>query len=139
LGLADDNPFPVPPGLRRISYIVEIRELTSGRRGIRRANRTMLKATFGARYAEAWLALCRDDRASRTGRMTAMMKSPFSDPTPPNDLAVVGENKNDPSQLLLLGADGHYYAYSLPEGETEEVDPDDNWEVESTPSQELFT
>lgn len=70
---------------------------------------------------------------------TIAMKSPFSDPTPPNDLAVIGENKHDPSQLLLLGADGHYYAYSLPEGETEEVDPDDDWEVESTASQELFT
>lgn len=70
--------------------------------------------------------------------MTAM-KSPFSDPTPPNELAVVGENKNDPSQLLLLGADGHYYAYSLPDGDTKEIDPNDDWEVEATPSQELFT
>lgn len=69
------------------------------------------------------------------------MKSPFSDHTPPIDLAVIGENKHDPSQFLLLGADGHYYAYSLLGGETEEVDPneDDDWEVESSASQELFT
>ena len=68
-----------------------------------------------------------------------VMKIPFADSTPPNELAVVGENKNDPSQLLLLGADGHYYAYSLPEGDTREVDPNDDWDVEFPASQELFS
>jgi hypothetical protein len=67
------------------------------------------------------------------------MKSPFAVPTPPNELAVVGENKNDPSQLLLLGADGHYYAYSLPDGDTKEVDPNDDWDVEFPATQELFS
>jgi hypothetical protein len=59
-------------------------------------------------------------------------------PTPPNELAVVGEKKDDPEQLLLLGVDGRYYAYTLPEGDTEPVEPDDNWEVESD-TDDLFT
>ena len=59
-------------------------------------------------------------------------------PNPPNDLAVVGENKEDPEQLLLMGPDGQYYAYSLPAGEPEPVEPDDHWEVEPTPTEELF-
>lgn len=58
--------------------------------------------------------------------------------TPPNELAVVGEKKDDPEQLLLLGVDGHYYAYRLPEGAAEPVEPDENWEVESEPD-DLFT
>ncbi len=58
--------------------------------------------------------------------------------TPPNELAVVGEKKDDPEQLLLLGVDGHYYAYTLPDGDTEPVEPDENWEVESEPD-DLFT
>lgn len=66
------------------------------------------------------------------------MKIAFSDPEPPNELAVVGENKEDPSRLLLMGSDGHYYSYSLPDGDTREVDPDDDWEVEFPSSQELF-
>jgi hypothetical protein len=60
-------------------------------------------------------------------------------PTPPNELAVVGENKEDPEELLLLGSDGNYYAYHLPEGDPELVEPDEHWEVESTPEEELFT
>ncbi len=67
------------------------------------------------------------------------MKSPFSDPTPPNELAFVGENKDDPTQLLVMGTDGSYYAYSLPDGDTRVVEPDDHWNVEPTSSQELFT
>jgi hypothetical protein len=59
--------------------------------------------------------------------------------TPPTELAVVGENKDDPEQLLLLGSDGNYYAYNLPAGEPEPVEPDEHWEVESTPNEELFT
>jgi hypothetical protein len=62
------------------------------------------------------------------------------DPTPPNELAVVGENKDDPEQLLLLGEDGNYYAYNLPEDDTQPVEPDDRWNVEiDSDSGELFT
>lgn len=66
------------------------------------------------------------------------MKSPFSQPTPPTELAVVGENKRDPSQLLVMGADGSYYAYSLPDGDTRAVEPDDHWTIEPVSSQDLF-
>jgi hypothetical protein len=62
----------------------------------------------------------------------------FEFPAPPNELAVVGEKKDDPEQLLLLGVDGRYYAYTLPEGDTEPVEPDENWAVEAD-TDELFT
>lgn len=57
---------------------------------------------------------------------------------PPNELAVVGEKKDDPEQLLLLGVDGRYYAYTLPWGDTQRVEPDEDWAVEAT-TDELFT
>lgn len=66
------------------------------------------------------------------------MNFPLSSPTPPTELAVVGENKDDPEQLLLLGSDGNYYAYSLPNGDTQPVQPDDHWSVESESPQDLF-
>jgi len=66
------------------------------------------------------------------------MKSPFSEPTPPTELAVVGENKLDPSQLLVMGVDGSYYAYSLPDGTARVIDPDDRWTIEPVSSQDLF-
>jgi hypothetical protein len=60
--------------------------------------------------------------------------------TPPNELAVVGEHKEDPEQLLLLGADGHYYAYTLADGNPTPVELDEHWEVEAASTQEeLFT
>lgn len=66
------------------------------------------------------------------------MKSPFSNPTPPNELAVVGENKDDSSQLLVMSNDGTYYAYSLPDGNARIVEPDDHWSIEPIASDELF-
>jgi hypothetical protein len=59
--------------------------------------------------------------------------------TPPTELAVVGENKDDPEQLLCLGPDGNYYAYMLPDGAPEPVEPDDHWNVEPASPEELFT
>ena len=68
------------------------------------------------------------------------MINPLAPPTPPTELAVVGEHKHDPEQLLLLGADGHYYAYSLPDDRTAPVEPDETtWSIEPASSQELFT
>jgi hypothetical protein len=67
------------------------------------------------------------------------MGNPLSDDTPPNELAVVGEHKDDPLQLLVMGTDGHYYAWSLPDGETREVEPDETWDMEPTSSEDLFT
>jgi len=51
---------------------------------------------------------------------------------------VVGENKDDPSQLLTMGTDGSYYAYSLPDGATQPVEPDEGWVMESDSPQDLF-
>jgi hypothetical protein len=67
------------------------------------------------------------------------MKIRFVNPTPPNELTVVGENRDDPSQLLMMGTDGSYYAYSLPDEDWSVVKPDDRWVVEPVPSPELFT
>ena len=68
------------------------------------------------------------------------MKRPFqeSGSPPPNELAVVGERKEDPSELLLMGSDGHFYAYTLPDGEPEEIVPNDEWQIETTSPEELF-
>lgn len=67
------------------------------------------------------------------------MKVPFSDPTPPNEPAVLGENKDDLSLLLVMGTDGNYYVYSLSDEGTRVVEPDDHWMVKPVPNQELFT
>ncbi|HEV2067787.1 MAG TPA: hypothetical protein VGR08_13215 [Thermomicrobiales bacterium] len=67
------------------------------------------------------------------------MKIPLSNSTPPNELTVVGENKDDPSQLLMMGTDGNYYAYSLPDEAWRVVEPDDRWVIEPVSSSELFT
>ena len=44
--------------------------------------------------------------------------------------AVVGEHRDDPDRLLLLGADGQHYAYALPDGPTTPVEPDETWTVD---------
>jgi len=62
-----------------------------------------------------------------------------NEPAPPTELAVVGENKDDPDHLLLMSPDGTYYAYTLPQGNTHEVDPDDSWSVDAVATEELFT
>ncbi len=67
------------------------------------------------------------------------MINPLYSSTPPTELAVVGENKDDPEQLLLLGSDGNYYAYGLVDGNTQPVEPDDHWSVENESGQELVT
>jgi hypothetical protein len=44
--------------------------------------------------------------------------------------AVVGEHRDDPDRLLLLGADGRHYAYPLPDGPAAPVDPDEEWALD---------
>lgn len=51
----------------------------------------------------------------------------------PTELTVVGEDRDDPLLLLLLGDDGRYYAYSLTDGETAPVEPDQRWHPISIP------
>ena len=58
----------------------------------------------------------------------------------PVDTAVVGESATDPNQLLLLGEDGHYYAYSLPSDNMVPVEPDEHdWTLETTDPETLFS
>jgi hypothetical protein len=47
--------------------------------------------------------------------------------------AVVGEHHDDPDRLLLLGADGQYYQYVLPEETTSPVVPDEHWVIDPNP------
>ncbi len=47
-----------------------------------------------------------------------------------NVFAVVGEHRLEPDRLLLLGDDGHYYAYAAPSGQPTEVDPSDEWKID---------
>lgn len=64
---------------------------------------------------------------------------PFAETPPPTEFAVVGENKENPSQLLLLGEDDHYYAYSLPDGASSSIEPDaDTWRIETSLQFNLF-
>lgn len=43
----------------------------------------------------------------------------------PNEFTVVGEHKEDPLQLLVLGADGGYYGYRLAQESLHPVEPDE--------------
>jgi hypothetical protein len=67
------------------------------------------------------------------------MFNPLDPSPPPTELAVIGEHKHDPERLLLLGADGHYYAYSLPDDTTAPIEPDDTWSIEAASPEDLFT
>ena len=44
--------------------------------------------------------------------------------------AVVGERRDDPLELLLLGEDGRHYAYPLPDGLALPVELDEAWAVD---------
>jgi len=63
----------------------------------------------------------------------------MSDPTPPNELALVGENRDDPEQLLLQDAVGNYYVYELPDGDTRPVEPDEHWTIEEDSTDDVFS
>jgi hypothetical protein len=67
------------------------------------------------------------------------MINPLASPFPPTELTVVGEHKANPELLLLLGADGRYYAYSLEDETTAPVEPDDTtWAIEPSAPQDFF-
>ena len=44
--------------------------------------------------------------------------------------AVVGEHHDDPDRLLLLGSDGQYYQFLLPDETTTPVIPDETWDFD---------
>lgn len=47
----------------------------------------------------------------------------------PNEFTVVGEHKEDESELLVMGADGKYYEYDLHRDRLSPVEPDEQWEI----------
>ncbi len=49
---------------------------------------------------------------------------------PTTVFAVVGEHRDDPDHLLVLGADGQHYDLHLPDGVTLPVEPDEEWRVD---------
>lgn len=46
--------------------------------------------------------------------------------------AVVGEHKRNRDVLLVIGDDGHYYAWDLKTDSTEPVEPDEHWVLDRT-------
>ena len=48
----------------------------------------------------------------------------------PTIFAVIGERRDDPGQLLLLGANGQHDAYRLVDGRTTPVAPDATWALD---------
>ena len=46
-----------------------------------------------------------------------------------NTFSLVGEHRDDPDRLLLLGDDGRFYGYALPDGPFVPTDPDaEDWD-----------
>ncbi len=48
-----------------------------------------------------------------------------------NIFNVIGQHREEPSWLLLVGAYGHYYAYATEDAEPREVEPNDQWVIDS--------
>ena len=55
-----------------------------------------------------------------------------------NVFAVVGEHREEPSRLLLLGDDGHFYAYATNEAEPTQVEPTEEWEIDGEAAAAAF-
>jgi hypothetical protein len=56
-----------------------------------------------------------------------------------NVFAVVGEHRERPDRLLLLGADGHYYTYVSAGGPPVEVEPGEEWEIDAGSQEKTLT
>ena len=48
-----------------------------------------------------------------------------------NVFAVVGERRDVPDHLLVLGDDGSYYDYAVTTGQTEPVEPNAAWSTDA--------
>ena len=48
----------------------------------------------------------------------------------PIEYTVVGEHRDDETQLLVVGADGKYYGYAAAHDHFSPVEPDDQWIVQ---------
>ena len=44
------------------------------------------------------------------------------------EFTVVGEHREDPSQFLVIDADGHYYEYDPGREHLVAIEPDERWE-----------
>jgi hypothetical protein len=60
--------------------------------------------------------------------MNALLRFPLIEL--PVVFAVVGEHRDDPTWLLLLGEDGQHDAYRRLDGAVLAIDPDDAWRLE---------
>ncbi len=47
----------------------------------------------------------------------------------PNEFFVVGENRDDVTELLLLGTDGRYYEYHPAHERLSPTEPDEHWDM----------
>jgi hypothetical protein len=63
-----------------------------------------------------------------TSRMKPLLRWEPADMTAV--FAVVGERRDDPLELLLLGADGQHYAYPVPDGPMTPVEPNEEWQLD---------
>ena len=48
------------------------------------------------------------------------------------DFQVIGELKDDPNHLLLLGDDRHWYDFDIASGSITPIEPSDAWAVDLT-------
>ena len=51
-----------------------------------------------------------------------------------NVFAVVGEHRDEPTRLLLIGDDGRYYAYATDAAAPTEVEPTGEWAIDAADS-----
>jgi hypothetical protein len=54
-------------------------------------------------------------------------------PAMPTVFSVIGEHRDDPNHLLMLGSDGQHYDYQLTDGTTMPTDPSavpDTWVID---------
>ena len=47
-----------------------------------------------------------------------------------NVFAVVGEHRREPWRLLLIGDDGHFYAYATDRRQPVEIEPTEDWAID---------
>jgi hypothetical protein len=55
-----------------------------------------------------------------------------------NVFAVIGEHREQPERLLLLGADGRYYTNAASVGSPVEVEPTEEWALDDVSVETLF-
>jgi hypothetical protein len=69
--------------------------------------------------------------ASKQSSHPAVLQLPGA-PIMTNVFAVVGEHRDDPDHLLVLGDDGSYYDYTLTTGQAEPTEPGADWSTDES-------